>query len=200
MYKMDNRKIHTKDLEQYIEDLERIERNRWKDRFLLIAIAIIGISGLLYILKHPYQDPASNDKIAYQNDKPNPADQEVQSYPGVIKDEEPFVINEDSANIGKPIDEAVKTTQTFVKPVDVKATSLQINGNREVFERLDFILDKADPNIKYKLSLGDGRMKYFKGSRVTTSYDKGGNYSVQLHHIQDGTVIKKESYPISILE
>jgi FlaG/FlaF family flagellin (archaellin) len=82
----------------------------------------------------------------------------------------------------------------------IKETQVQIVGEKEANQSIQFTIDSYDEKAKYDLIMGDGNVLHPKNKTVDYTYENPGSYHIQLKVNYNGKSERIFSEDIQILE
>ncbi len=190
----DNRSSFS-NLDQYLQTVQNREKSKFRQRFVLLLVAILGALGIIAFSNYfslgsrplDYQvvkasfndlDIESVSSIFNQNQKA----QLVIEYPFGFEDDTVSSLNEYlelvSADQIELTGESLSSMEVSDNPLEVPL--FFIEGNQVSRSPLTFAIAKFDTSLTYSLNLGNGIVREINNQITNYSYRSSGTFSLEL--------------------
>lgn len=142
------------------------------DRILLLIVLLLGISGLVFLLN-------------------------MKKEPVLITEKEKALPELPQKKIENPIKNSIPT-ETIEINNQTSNAKLNIKGELEVGQPLQFSISNLEQNVDYIIDFGNGTKKNINSPNISYAYSKSGKYSVSIKAIYNGQTKIVDSKIINI--
>ena len=185
-------------LDQYLQAVQKREKSKFRHKFTLLVVAILGLSGLIAISKFL---PSTLNPDSHKVVKASFNDLDAASVSSIFSDnletrlviEYPFGLEDDTVSSLDEYLELVALEQVELSGSNKSNTDIAPNANNmaeplffiegspEVRNTLTFAIANFNPELTYEMHFGNGISKEITEQLSSYSYRSSGTFTLNLH-------------------
>ena len=100
----------------------------------------------------------------------------------------------------KPETKKAPVTKANKGKVEIVNRTIQVNGDLEAFSKLTFNIPDYNPNSRYSINFGDGKIRKIGKGQINHAYADAGTYNVTVLEYLDSGSIKKYQSTLTITD
>ena len=185
-------------LDQYLQAVQKREKSKFRHKFILLIVAILGLSGLIAITKFL---PSTLDTDSHSVVKASFNDLDAASVSSIFSDnletqlviEYPFGLEDDTVSSldeylrlvaseqvelsgsNNPVEDFAPNANNLAEPL------FFVEGSPEVRNSLTFAIANYNPDLTYEMHYGNGIAKEITEQLSSYSYRSAGTFTLNLY-------------------